>query len=238
MLNIDESVIYPTLSRLILSMIFGALAITVYISTPTYLLLFTKYLATFVMLMSTIMNTRLKQFIAAENISQSQFADAIKVVRASVSHVLSGRNKPGYDFITAIMNAYPNLNMEWLMLGKGKMYKSQEQTTHESAAVMTADSAFEDFTEPNVENDLPLLFDYDDEVLPSSVAPATAMPQHSEPPQTAQIRPSAHVSPSAPAMNSMNTLDNVVQSVVKQRNAVKLIIFYDDGTFQEMYTRR
>jgi hypothetical protein len=36
----------------------------------------------------------------------------------------------------------------------------------------------------------------------------------------------------------MNTLDNVVQSVVKQRNAVKLIIFYDDGTFQEMYTRR
>ena len=84
----------------------------------------TKFVATFVKLNVTIMNSRLKQFLAAENISQSQFADAIKVVRASVSHVLSGRNKPGYDFITAIMAAYPLLNIEWLMLGKGKMYKS------------------------------------------------------------------------------------------------------------------
>ena len=81
------------------------------------------------------MNTRLKQFIAAENISQSQFADTIKVVRASVSHVLSGRNNPGYDFIKAIMLAYPDLNMEWLMLGKGKMYK--ESVSELQTAVQT-----------------------------------------------------------------------------------------------------
>ena len=72
------------------------------------------------------MNTRLKQFLAAENISQSQFADTIKVVRASVSHVLSGRNNPGYDFIKAIMLGYPHLNMNWLMLGTGKMYDLQQ----------------------------------------------------------------------------------------------------------------
>lgn len=69
------------------------------------------------------MNTRLKQFLAAENISQAQFADTINVVRASVSHVLSGRNNPSYDFIKAIMLAYPDLDMEWLIFGKGKMYK-------------------------------------------------------------------------------------------------------------------
>ena len=69
------------------------------------------------------MNTRLKQFLAAENISQAQFADTIKVVRASVSHVLAGRNNPSYDFIKAIMDNYPSLNIEWLLLGKGKMYK-------------------------------------------------------------------------------------------------------------------
>ena len=73
------------------------------------------------------MNTRLKQFLAAENISQSQFADTINVVRASVSHVLAGRNRPGYDFIKAIMLAYPHLNMDWLILGKGKMYRSAVQ---------------------------------------------------------------------------------------------------------------
>lgn len=81
------------------------------------------------MYLITTMNTRLKQFLSAENISQSQFADAIKVVRASVSHVLSGRNNPGYDFIKAIMLAYPNLNIEWLILGKGKMYKAGQDNS-------------------------------------------------------------------------------------------------------------
>ena len=71
------------------------------------------------------MNNRLKQFLAAENISQAQFAETINVVRASVSHVLAGRNNPGYDFIKSIMDNYPTLNIEWLMLGKGKMYKDK-----------------------------------------------------------------------------------------------------------------
>ena len=71
------------------------------------------------------MNTRLKQFLAAENITQAQFADSINVVRASVSHVLSGRNNPSFDFIKAMMLQYPNLNIDWLMFGKGRMYKEQ-----------------------------------------------------------------------------------------------------------------
>lgn len=72
-----------------------------------------------------MMNTRLKQFMAAENITQAQLADSLKVVRASVSHILSGRNNPSCEFIKALMSTYPNLNIEWLMLGKGKMYKDK-----------------------------------------------------------------------------------------------------------------
>ena len=69
------------------------------------------------------MNQRLQQFLSAENISQAQFADSIEVARASVSHVLAGRNRPGYDFIRSIAEHYPKLNLEWLITGKGKMYK-------------------------------------------------------------------------------------------------------------------
>ena len=72
------------------------------------------------------MNTRLKQFMSAENITQAQLADNLKVVRASVSHILSGRNNPSYEFIKALMSSYPRLNMEWLMFGKGKMYKQMQ----------------------------------------------------------------------------------------------------------------
>ena len=68
------------------------------------------------------MNRRLQQFLRAENISQSQFADTIGVARASVSHILAGRNKPGFDFLLAMSKHYPSLNLEWLITGKGRMY--------------------------------------------------------------------------------------------------------------------
>ena len=73
------------------------------------------------------MNKRLLQFLSAENISQTQFADTIHVARASVSHILAGRNKPGFDFLESMLRHYPNLNPEWLMTGNGKMYKTPHQ---------------------------------------------------------------------------------------------------------------
>ena len=73
------------------------------------------------------MNKRLLQFLSAENISQTQFADTIHVARASVSHILAGRNKPGFDFLERMLRHYPNLNPEWLMTGNGRMYKTRTQ---------------------------------------------------------------------------------------------------------------
>ena len=69
------------------------------------------------------MNTRLQHFLTAENITQAQLADEIHVARASVSHILAGRNKPGFDFIESLGRHYPGLNLEWLITGRGKMYK-------------------------------------------------------------------------------------------------------------------
>ncbi len=68
------------------------------------------------------MNRRLLQFLQAENITQTQLADTLSVARGSVSNILAGRNKPGYDFLESLILHYPNLNLEWLLSGKGKMY--------------------------------------------------------------------------------------------------------------------
>lgn len=75
------------------------------------------------------MNERLQQFLVAENISASEFADKIGVARAAVSHVTSGRNKPSFDFITGIINHFPALNIEWLLTGRGRMYKNDIRET-------------------------------------------------------------------------------------------------------------
>lgn len=149
------------------------------------------------------MNTRLKQFLAAENISQSQFADTIKVVRASVSHVLAGRNNPSYDFIKAIMDNYPGLNMEWLILGKGKMYK-------DTAPAQTLPPSYE-------VNDEPDLFDFEEEASPVEIpAQVTDIPRNSEP------------------SIDISTPNKFMQPNTKQRVVSKIIILYDDGSFQEM----
>lgn len=102
-------------------------------------LLFSDIVATFVKTGVDIMNTRLQQFLGAENISQSQFADELGVARASVSHILAGRNKPGFDFLTSLMARFPRLNMEWLLAGKGKMYKDSP-STNPTIGSITSDS--------------------------------------------------------------------------------------------------
>lgn len=145
------------------------------------------------------MNTRLKQFLDAENISQSQFADTIRVVRASVSHVLSGRNNPSYEFIKAIMTSYPQLNMEWLMLGKGKMYKSPTSET----------------TAPLPEPNSGLLFE-EDEQESDIIVQSPTLPSFTQ------------------TSSDIDTSKEALQTIVKQRNVSKIIIMFDDGTFQEM----
>ena len=70
------------------------------------------------------MNKRLEQFLGAENITQTQFAETLGVAKASVSHILAGRNKPGFEFIESLARKYPNLNLEWLISGRGRMYKN------------------------------------------------------------------------------------------------------------------
>lgn len=70
------------------------------------------------------MNDRLQKFLAAENITQSQLADTLGVARASISHIISGRNKPGFDFLESLAVKFPTLSLEWLVTGKGRMYRS------------------------------------------------------------------------------------------------------------------
>jgi hypothetical protein len=71
------------------------------------------------------MKDRLIAILKHFRINASQFADEIGVQRASVSHVLSERNKPGFDFIQKILATYPSISAEWLITGQGDMLKSK-----------------------------------------------------------------------------------------------------------------
>ncbi|MCK5170426.1 MAG: helix-turn-helix transcriptional regulator [Bacteroidales bacterium] len=68
------------------------------------------------------MKERIIQFLSENNLTSTRFADVIGVQRSSISHILSGRNKPSYDFIEKMLIAYPDLNAQWLITGNGDMY--------------------------------------------------------------------------------------------------------------------
>lgn len=68
---------------------------------------------------------RLHVILDYYDISAAVFADAIQVGRSSISHILSGRNKPSLDFVLKIVQTYPEVEMYWLLNGKGTFPKSE-----------------------------------------------------------------------------------------------------------------
>lgn len=71
------------------------------------------------------MKDRLLQLMQLEQLSPAKFADILGIQRSGLSHILSGRNKPGYEFISKLLLKFPTVNAEWLITGKGKMYKQE-----------------------------------------------------------------------------------------------------------------
>jgi plasmid maintenance system antidote protein VapI len=51
-------------------------------------------------------------------LNASAFADKIGVQRSSLSHLLSGRNKPSLDFILKIVDVFPDVDLYWILNGR------------------------------------------------------------------------------------------------------------------------
>ncbi|HEY6142556.1 MAG TPA: helix-turn-helix transcriptional regulator [Flavobacterium sp.] len=68
---------------------------------------------------------RLEIILDYYGLNASSFADKIGVQRSSLSHLLSGRNKPSLDFILKILDVFPDVDLYWVLNGKGTFPKSE-----------------------------------------------------------------------------------------------------------------
>lgn len=66
--------------------------------------------------------TRIRKVIDESELSSAAFADKIGVQRSSISHILSGRNKPSLDFVLKILHAFPSVHSDWLLLGNDTVH--------------------------------------------------------------------------------------------------------------------
>ena len=77
-----------------------------------------KYYINFTNVYMKNFTNRLLEILEKKSLSGSQFAEKIGVQRSSVSHILSGRNKPSLDFIIKITSVFNDISLEWLINGK------------------------------------------------------------------------------------------------------------------------
>lgn len=68
---------------------------------------------------------RIKAFCKAENIAVSTFE---KSIGASNGYVNNISRSIGIDYLNTLVEKYSKLNLEWLLTGKGDMYKGKEET--------------------------------------------------------------------------------------------------------------
>jgi len=72
--------------------------------------------------------------LQAKNITAKQFAEEIGIQPSGMSHILSGRNNPSLEFVSKVIRRYPEIDANWLLMGKGQMYGELGMNNNEEFA--------------------------------------------------------------------------------------------------------
>ena len=173
---------------------------------------------------------RIELLMKCYNLSSSQFADKTGIQRASVSHILSGRNNPSLEVMLKIYESFPGLDMKWLMTGVGEEPVgdvSVVKETETSPQVAGLFSGFENAADDD--NHLPFV----NAVVSESVVPAVRKPRVQ--PEVQRVSDT-----SAPQPEKRRAVQSRVaaQAPVAQRKIKEVRVFYTDGTYEVLVPER
>lgn len=88
------------------------------------------------------MKEQLIKLINHYGLSASKLAGIIGVQPSSISHIISGRNKPSFDFIKALIEKYPEINTKWLLTGNGNMFLNTNDVEKNKMNIITEPTLF------------------------------------------------------------------------------------------------
>lgn len=153
---------------------------------------------------------RIDKVMQQEGMNSAVFAAAIGIQGSTLSHILNGRNNPSLSVLQSILNRFPNISPEWLIMGQGSMERVSKQSQ------------------------MPSLFPSDDETISKSVTlesnseeknNSLFSPIQQKTVVTAEIPVQITTEQSRPA--------NIPLVETSQRSVKKIIVYYTDNTFQE-----
>ncbi|HON17588.1 MAG TPA: helix-turn-helix transcriptional regulator, partial [Salinivirgaceae bacterium] len=97
---------------------------------------------------------RLQAVMRYKNLSGKDLAEKLHVQRSAISHIMSGRNKPSIDFLERFITAFPDINIQWFISGKGAMFtENSSASTHKT---QKQEHSLFSFTDVNSEKSKPL----------------------------------------------------------------------------------
>ncbi|PKP01955.1 MAG: hypothetical protein CVU11_13595 [Bacteroidetes bacterium HGW-Bacteroidetes-6] len=69
---------------------------------------------------------KIQLLMKIHQMSAADLAEKLGTERSGISHFLSGRNKPSLAFVQKLLENFPELNPDWLLLDKGSMLRNEE----------------------------------------------------------------------------------------------------------------
>lgn len=185
------------------------------------------------------MKDRIILLIRALNYTAAQFADEIGVQKSGISHIISGRNNPSLDFVQKILQRFPEVNMEWLIMGKGSMIKGETQKIPEAENNLFPSSAGNNQAFDLFSTQISPAFE-DNEAVKSPEILTETMPTEDistgspSLPSFDEPTPLSRKQESEPDKKGKTTIE-MDSIVVKHKKVEKILFFYTDRSFLEYY---
>ena len=204
------------------------------------------------------MVTRINLIMQEKRLSQSQFASAINIQRSTLSHILSGRNNPSLDFVIKVVEAFPDISLEWLARGIGNMHSDEnkqienneknESSTQKQAKASKKVKEYNYSLFPDIinNNDSPLENEseviHKDQIKPQVQKAINSTLENNSDPQKHQYtkenatdinKTKSNTHSDNPQVLAVNN-NNEINSLSKKTKADSIIILYNDGTYQMM----
>ena len=76
-----------------------------------------------------MLEIRILEVFKQSQLSRAEFAQALGISNAVLSHISSGRNKPSLDLVLSLLDKFKDINPEWLLLGNGPMLRKDLESS-------------------------------------------------------------------------------------------------------------
>lgn len=165
---------------------------------------------------------RIELLMKCYDLTPSQFADKTGIQRASVSHIISGRNKPSLEVMLKIYDAFPEVDMKWLMMGVG------EVPVRKSAQVVERTAPETLFAESNSQQSR------DEAPLFNSVEMERPIVEEAKPRRVVAPKSSERNVADTRAKRSLGGRMAQMAALQPDKKIKEVRIYYSDGTYETL----